>query len=71
MNAFFMKFLAEPLTVKSSGWKKCVILSGTRTISMFKDSRVLFTLGVICPLNTFEVFILWKTALANIKISDF
>ena len=28
-NFFLIKFFADPLTVKSSGWKKCVIVEGT------------------------------------------
>ena len=52
VNWSFINRLASPLTVRSRGWKKCVIFAGTDTTSIFSDANFDKTLSDFWPLNT-------------------
>ena len=49
---FFINSLADLLLVRSSGWKKWVILAGTDVYSRFNLFSSLVTLSVVWALNT-------------------
>ena len=55
VNWSFMKRFASPFTVRSRGWKKCVMLAGTETTSIFSDANFDKTLSVFWPLNTSQM----------------
>ena len=55
VNLSFINLLAYPLTVRSKGWKKWVMLVGTDTNAIFSDASFFKTFAVFWSLNTSQI----------------